>query len=364
MVTNVSSKSELRSLASKLVSQSTQLKSVSDGLKSVLNGIPNYEDIDVSSAGNVLASNLVNITADMDVISNAIQGYITELEAFDVYDLNVEAELSANKAGNTPVNKNPVNKNPVTSTPVTSAPVTSTPTVPSTPSPGVGSNGSPMTNVEVDKNEDVPVVEQSSNNGRPSNSSGSTINNGNGNNISMEGRPVINERPSDLGNSNSSNENNNSSIFDNGQYVDNDKQNNLENVTTNNNVSSSIVDRPSNNVSSNIGNVGSVTNNNSLSSTVEDMPVIDNVVVDETVSGDMSNIDFSEDIYVNDDSGYIGQTNSDFSNSIDNNDDGGSVLPGILGGLGAAAVIGGGAVVGAKVIKNMKENQEIDDEDE
>ena len=41
MVTNISSKSELNSLASRLSSQAIQLKSVSDELKSFLNSIPN-----------------------------------------------------------------------------------------------------------------------------------------------------------------------------------------------------------------------------------------------------------------------------------------------------------------------------------
>ena len=116
MVTSISSKSELSSLAIKLTSQSTQLKSVSDSLKSLLNGIPNYEDINVSGAGNILASNIVNISADMDMISRAIKGYITEIEAFDVYDLNVEAELAGNKGGNATVNNNMYFSSPSVST--------------------------------------------------------------------------------------------------------------------------------------------------------------------------------------------------------------------------------------------------------
>lgn len=315
MVTSISSKSELSSLATKLTSQSTQLKSVSDSLKSLLNGIPNYEDINVSGAGNILASNIVNISVDMDMISRAIKGYITDLEAFDVYDLNVEAELAGNKGGNATVNNNMYFSSPSAST---------------APSYGGSANVSPIVNNGNVSDSDSSIVERPVTNSNPNNMNNSVV----------EEKPIVNNKPSDL---------NNSTIN-----------------TENNNAGTSNVEKPSNNISNNIGNISGVTSDNSVDTSMDQISNNDSIIVDNTVSGDVSDNVFSDDVYVNDDSGYIGQTNNTVSNNVSNNsDDGGSIVPGILGGLGAAAVVGLGAVGGAKVIKNMKENQEInDDEDE
>ena len=94
METKISSKSELNSLASKLVSYSTELKSFVDELKTILTGIPNYEDINVSGVGSILASNMTNISSDMELIASAIQNYIIDIEEFDVYDFDLDAELN------------------------------------------------------------------------------------------------------------------------------------------------------------------------------------------------------------------------------------------------------------------------------
>ena len=325
MVTNISSKSELSSLATKLTSQSTQLKSVSDGLKSLLSGIPNYEDINVSGAGSILASNIVNIASDMDGISRAIQGYIADLEAFDVYDLNVEAELAGNKGGNATVNNNMYFSSPSVST-----------------APSYGASASPIVNNGNVSDSDSSIVERPVTNSNPNNMNNSVVENNFNDNVDsiVEEKPIVNNKPSDL---------NNSTIN-----------------TENNNVGTSNVEKPSNNISNNIGNISGVTSDNSVDTSMDQISNNDSIIVDNTVSGDVSDNVFSDDVYVNDDSGYIGQTNNTVSNNVSNNsDDGGSIVPGILGGLGAAAVVGLGAVGGAKVIKNMKENQEInDDEDE
>lgn len=326
MVTSISSKSELSSLATKLTSQSTQLKSVSDSLKSLLNGIPNYEDINVSGVGNILASNIVNISADMDMISRAIKGYITEIEAFDVYDLNVEAELAGNKGGNATVNNNMYFSSPSVST-----------------APSYGASASPIVNNGNVSDSDSSIVERPVTNSNPYNMNNSVVDNDFNDNVDsiVEEKPIVNNKPSDL---------NNSTIN-----------------TENNNVGTSNVEKPSNNnISNNIGNISGVTSDNSVDTSMDQISNNDSVIVDNTVSSDVSDNVFSDDVYVNDDSGYIGQTNNTVSNNVSNNsDDGGSIVPGILGGLGAAAVVGLGAVGGAKVIKNMRENQEInDDEDE
>lgn len=324
MVTSISSKSELSSLATKLTSQSTQLKSVSDSLKSLLNGIPNYEDINVSGAGNILASNIVNISADMDMISRAIKGYITEIESFDVYDLNVEAELAGNKGGNATVNNNMYFSSPSVST-----------------APSYGASASPIVNNGNVSDSDSSIVERPVTNSKPNNMNNSMVENDFNDNVDsmVEEKPIVNNKPSDL---------NNSTIN-----------------TENNNVGTSNVEKPSNNISNNIGNISGVTSDNSVDTSMDQISNNDSIIVDNTVSGDVSDNVFSDDVYVNDDSGYIGQTNNTVSNNVSNNsDDGGSIVPGILGGLGAAAVVGLGAVGGAKVIKNMKENQEINDEED
>ena len=336
MVTNISSKSELNSLASKLVSQSAQLKSVVGELKSILNGIPNYEDIDVVGAGSILASNVANIAADMDAVSRSIQSYIVEIEEFDKYDFDIEKESNEVLGGD------------------------GSPVVGGTNSGIVGA-GAPMSS-----NEESNVVVQS----KPTNGNVGTSTNANtsGNNVNTNNsgsastsKPV---RPSY-----SSVQDDNSSEAGN-QTVDIDK--NVNNSVSN--LNKPIDKGSSNNNIPNIQhtdkNVSVNTNNNVGSSNdipVVETPVVDNGNIDEQIPTDIIDDNFSDDWYVSDESGYIGQTNNNISSGVStdtNSSNNGSAIPGILGGLGAAAVVGLGAVGGAKVIKNMKENQEIDDDDE
>ena len=138
----------------------------------------------------------------------------------------------------------------------------------------------------------------------------------------------------------------NSNVTPNIQYTDNNNSNN--NVSVNE-------------------NVGIMDTNSFVDTPVTDISVDNTEIMDEQITNDVLDTDFSDDIYVNEQSGYIGGTNSNItSDDITSNEssNSGSVIPGIIGGLGAAAVVGVGAVGGAKVIKNMKKNQEIDDDDD
>lgn len=315
MVTNISSKSELGSMASKLSSQAIELKSIGEDLRSFLSSIPNYKDINVSGPASILGSNAVNIATDIDAVSRGIKGYITDLEAFDVYDFDVDAALNGDMYKNNDEN-----------IPV-SGPTYVTPSRPSTP---VYSDGSNNLNAEKNSNKDVSKVEKPVNNNKPTNLNNSISNNNS--NLNVEKDNNVNNL-----------------------VIDKVEENNTSNVQS------------SGNVSNIAGDTNSNTNNNSGNSSMVEMSTNDNVTVNEQVTDNVIDNAFSDDVYVNDDSGYIGNTNnviSDNVNNNSNNNSSGNAIPGILGGLGAAAVVGLGAVGGARVVKNMKENQEIDEDEE
>ena len=298
METKISSKSELSSLASRLTSQSTQLKSVAGELKSVLSGIPNYEDINVSGAGSILASNVASIATDMDTVSLSIKNYIADIEEFDKYNFDLDAALNGDFG--------------VLGPSIGGAPATPVGSIPS-----------------YETDQPVKTV------GRPKPSSPSPS--GSGTPVQPIYSAVQDDEPSKMENF----------IVDEGDV-------------TNNNPNVQYTDNSSVNGNNNIGS-----SNGGLS----DVPVTENTVVDtdnldEIIIDDSLDNEFSDDIYINNQSGYIGQTNNISSNNVNTNSSNGSAIPGILGGLWAAAVVGLGAVGGAKVIKNMKENQEIDDDDE
>ncbi len=86
--TEIKSKTELASLASQLETLKSTLKSEGDNLKSKLSNITNYDGIDVSGPGNVLASNLDNILADLEAVSGNIKNYSLSVINFDVDDFN------------------------------------------------------------------------------------------------------------------------------------------------------------------------------------------------------------------------------------------------------------------------------------
>lgn len=302
METKISSKSELSSLASRLISQSAQLKSVAGELKSVLSGISNYEDINVTGAGSILASNVANIATDMDTVSLSIQNYINDIEEFDKYEFDLEAALNGDFG---------------------------------TLGPSIGVEA-PVTSEDSEPDYETEQPSKPVGQPKPSNPSGTPVQP-----VQPTYSPVQDEQPSKMENF----------IVDEGNI-----SNNSSNVqyTDNSGVSG--------NMNSNVG---------SSSGSLSDVPVTENTLVgdsiDEQVSTDIVDNVFSDDVYVNEQSGYIGQTNNNVSNNVNtnsSNSNNGSVIPGILGGLGAAAVVGLGAVGGAKVVKNMKENQEIDDDDD
>ena len=86
--TEIKSKTELASLATKLDTLKCDLKSEGESLKSKLNGIDNYDGIDVSGPSSVLAKNLDNILSDLEAVSGNIKNYSLSVISFDVDDFN------------------------------------------------------------------------------------------------------------------------------------------------------------------------------------------------------------------------------------------------------------------------------------
>lgn len=95
--TEITSKSELASLALELGTKSTELKSVSDTLKSAMKSVSNYDGIDVTSAANTLSSNLDNVSKDLDTVVENIKNYASQVIGFDVDDFNGGTSSSSTK---------------------------------------------------------------------------------------------------------------------------------------------------------------------------------------------------------------------------------------------------------------------------
>ena len=96
MVTKISSKSELVALASKLNTQLVQLGSEIDAIKKVLSSVTDYDGINLSSGANILSNNLTAVYEGLKIVSLNIKNYAEDLAKFDVYDLNIDEEMTGN----------------------------------------------------------------------------------------------------------------------------------------------------------------------------------------------------------------------------------------------------------------------------
>lgn len=98
MATEITSKSELVSLAEELNTNSSELKDITDDLASKIGSVENFEDIDVKSAANVLVNNLTAVSQDFDTISTNINNYALQIINYDIDDFNsnnIESYLSS-----------------------------------------------------------------------------------------------------------------------------------------------------------------------------------------------------------------------------------------------------------------------------
>lgn len=96
MASEVTSKSELASLASSLNNKTSSLNDVIGDLKSSLNGINDFDGINVSGKAEVLSSNLKNVSTDLDTVVTNIKSYVTQLTNFDVDDFDSSSGSSEN----------------------------------------------------------------------------------------------------------------------------------------------------------------------------------------------------------------------------------------------------------------------------
>lgn len=90
--TEISSKTELASLASDLGDKSNGIKELSDSLKSKIKSVEDYDGINVSGAANTLAANLDNVSKDLETVSTNIKSYASQILGFDVDDFTGQSD--------------------------------------------------------------------------------------------------------------------------------------------------------------------------------------------------------------------------------------------------------------------------------
>ena len=98
MATEITSKSELAALATKLDSKSKEIVEAKNSLSTTLKSVSSYDGIDVSSAANVLSGNLTNLSTDFTNISLNISNYAGLIEEFDSDDFDTNNTSSTNDA--------------------------------------------------------------------------------------------------------------------------------------------------------------------------------------------------------------------------------------------------------------------------
>ena len=92
MVTEITSKSELLALATKLETEVQMLKDTIVSMHATLSSVTNYDGIDAASAGNTLSQNLSSIAADAEIAAANIKNYANGINNLDVNDLTGEEE--------------------------------------------------------------------------------------------------------------------------------------------------------------------------------------------------------------------------------------------------------------------------------
>lgn len=98
MATEITSKSELTALATKLDSKSKEVVEAMNSLSTTLKSVSSYDGIDVSSAANTLSGNLTNLSTDFTNLSLNISSYAGLIEEFDTDDFDMGDTSSTNDA--------------------------------------------------------------------------------------------------------------------------------------------------------------------------------------------------------------------------------------------------------------------------
>lgn len=98
MATEITSKSELTALATKLDSKSKEVVEAMNSLCTTLKSVSSYDGIDVSSAANTLSGNLTNLSTDFTNLSLNISNYAGLIEEFDSDDFDMGDTSSTNDA--------------------------------------------------------------------------------------------------------------------------------------------------------------------------------------------------------------------------------------------------------------------------
>lgn len=98
----VTSKEELSTLSSGMIKNLSNLDSSKEDIKSILQSVENYDDINFSSAANIIIKNLDVVTKDLEITMKNINNYANAINEFDVndFDRGVEGYL-ANVDGTT-----------------------------------------------------------------------------------------------------------------------------------------------------------------------------------------------------------------------------------------------------------------------
>ena len=98
MATDITSKSELVALATKLDSKSKEIVETMSNLSSTLKSVSNYDGIDVSSAASTLSGNLTNLSTDFTNASLNISNYANLIQEFDTDDFDMGDTSSTSDA--------------------------------------------------------------------------------------------------------------------------------------------------------------------------------------------------------------------------------------------------------------------------
>ena len=114
MATEITSKSELIALATKLDSKSKEVVGAMDSLSTTLKSVSNYDGIDVSSAANILSGNLTNLSTDFTNASLNISNYAALIEEFDIDDFDT-GDTSSTTDANVTLSQSTESNNQATS---------------------------------------------------------------------------------------------------------------------------------------------------------------------------------------------------------------------------------------------------------
>ena len=114
MATEITSKSELIALATKLDSKSKDIVGAMDNLSTTLKSVSNYDGIDVSSAANILSGNLTNLSTDFTNASLNISNYAALIEEFDIDDFDM-GDTSSTTDANVTLSQSTESNNQATS---------------------------------------------------------------------------------------------------------------------------------------------------------------------------------------------------------------------------------------------------------